>query len=112
MLLTINKIKVQEIHTFILTYKNLVVSIKVQVIHTFVEVIDMKNLNLVNARKKKNLTQDELAKRVNLVTKAAVSNWETGYSRPRLEVALIVADILEEDVAFLFGYEVQGSHTK
>lgn len=72
----------------------------------------MKNMNLINARKKKNLTQEELAKKTNLVTKAAVSNWENGYSRPRLEVALKVADILEENVAFLFGYEVQESHTK
>lgn len=72
----------------------------------------MKNLNLKNARKKKNLTQSELAKLLKCVSKAAISNWETGYSKPRLEIALAVSIILEEDVAFLFGYNVQESCTK
>lgn len=72
----------------------------------------MKNLNLVSARKRKQLTQAELADLLKTVTKAAVSNWETGYSKPRLEVALAVSEILEEDVAFLFGYNVQESCTK
>ncbi|UUV27091.1 MULTISPECIES: helix-turn-helix transcriptional regulator [Lysinibacillus] len=72
----------------------------------------MKNLNLISARKKKQLTQAELANLLKTVSKAAISNWETGYSKPRLEVALAVSKILEEDVAFLFGYNVQGSCTK
>ncbi|WP_042472881.1 helix-turn-helix transcriptional regulator [Bacillus ndiopicus] len=72
----------------------------------------MKNLNLITARKKKQLTQAELAGLLKTVTKAAISNWETGYSKPRLEVALAVSEILEEDVAFLFGYNVQESCTK
>lgn len=72
----------------------------------------MKNLNLINARKKKNLTQSELAKLLKSVSKAAISNWETGYSKPRLEMAIAVSIILEEDVAFLFGYNVQESCTK
>lgn len=72
----------------------------------------MKNLNLITARKKKQLTQAELANLLKTVSKAAVSNWETGYSKPRLEVALAVSEILEEDVAFLFGFNVQDSCTK
>jgi len=72
----------------------------------------VKNLNLINARKKKNLTQFELAKLLKCVSKAAISNWETGYSKPRLEMAIAVSIILEEDVAFLFGYNVQESCTK
>ena len=72
----------------------------------------MKNLNLINARRRKNLTQDELAKLVKCGGKATVSNWETGYSKPRLEVALAVSKVLEEDVAFLFGYNVQDSCTQ
>ena len=72
----------------------------------------MKNLNLINARKNKNLTQAELADSLQCVTKAAVSNWETGYSKPRLEVAMAVSKILEKDVVFLFGYNVQASCTK
>ncbi|MFF2797074.1 helix-turn-helix transcriptional regulator [Lysinibacillus xylanilyticus] len=72
----------------------------------------MKNLNLINARKRKNLTQSELAKQLKCVSKAAISNWETGYSKPRLEMAIAVSIILEEDVAFLFSYNVQESCTK
>ena len=72
----------------------------------------MKNLNLINARKKKGLTQSELAKLLKCVSKATISNWETGYSKPRLEVALLASEILDEDVAFLFGYHVQESCTK
>lgn len=72
----------------------------------------MKNLNLINARKKKGLTQSELAKLLRCASKATVSNWETGYSKPRLEVAIAISKILDEDVAFLFGYYVQDSCTK
>ncbi|MFJ7698940.1 helix-turn-helix transcriptional regulator [Lysinibacillus fusiformis] len=72
----------------------------------------MKNLNFINARKKKQLTQAELAKLLKFVSKATISNWETGYSKPRLEMALTVSEILDEDVAFLFGYNVQESCTK
>ncbi len=71
----------------------------------------MKNSNLIIARKKKNLTQAELANMLKTVSKATISNWETGYSKPRLEVALAVSRILDEDVAFLFGYDVQDSCT-
>lgn len=67
----------------------------------------MKNSNLINARKKKNLTQAELANLLKTVSKTTISNWETGYSKPRLELALAVSRVLEEDVAFLFGYDVQ-----
>ncbi|WP_254636085.1 helix-turn-helix transcriptional regulator [Lysinibacillus sp. GbtcB16] len=38
------------------------------------------------------------------VSKATISNRETGYSKPRLEMAITVSEILDEDVAFLFGY--------
>lgn len=72
----------------------------------------MKNLNLINARKKKNLTQSELAKLLKYVSKAAISNWETVYSKPRLQMAITVSIILEEDVAYLFGYNVQESCMK
>lgn len=66
----------------------------------------MKNLNLIAARKEKGLTQEDLAQAVNCSSKATVSNWETGYSKPRLEVALAIAEVLEADVSFLFGYKV------
>lgn len=64
----------------------------------------MKNFNLIKARKKKGLTQEELAKALKCSSKATVSNWETGYSKPRLEVALAISKLLDEDLAYLFGY--------
>lgn len=66
----------------------------------------MKNLNLINARKKKGMTQEDLAKAIKCAGKATISNWETGYSKPRLGAALTTAKVLDEDVAFLFGYKV------
>lgn len=66
----------------------------------------------MSARKKKGYTQLALAEMLECVSKATVSNWETGYSKPRLEVALAVSEVLEEDVSFLFGYNVQDSCTK
>lgn len=72
----------------------------------------MKNINLINARKKKKLTQDELAKMLGYKGKSSVSNWENGHSTPPLAVAIKVAQILGEDVSFLFGSYVQGSHTE
>lgn len=53
--------KVQKNHTFLSKYENLVAIIKVQVIHT-IGGFCMKALDLINARKKKGLTQTELAK--------------------------------------------------
>ncbi|MER2126331.1 helix-turn-helix transcriptional regulator [Solibacillus sp.] len=64
----------------------------------------MKNLNLINARKKKGWTQEDLAKAIKCAGKATISNWETGYSKPRLETAITIARVLDEDVAYLFGY--------
>ena len=63
-----------------------------------------KNENLIKARKKKGFTQGELAKLVNASSKATISNWENGYSKPRLEVALVLSEVLEVDVFILFGY--------
>ncbi|HZG10559.1 MAG TPA: helix-turn-helix transcriptional regulator [Kurthia gibsonii] len=62
----------------------------------------MKNLNLIAARKNMKMTQQELANKTKAVTKATISNWENGYSRPRLEIAILVAEILKKDVSFLF----------
>lgn len=48
------------------------------------------------------MTQQELANKTKSVTKATISNWENGYSKPRLELAILVAEILKKDVSFLF----------
>ncbi|MGG1291411.1 helix-turn-helix transcriptional regulator [Bacillus smithii] len=72
----------------------------------------MKNTRLINARIKKGLSQEKLALKLGYKGKQAVSNWENGYSNPPLQKALKAAEILEEDVSFLFGNKVQETHTK
>ncbi|MDQ0427720.1 DNA-binding XRE family transcriptional regulator [Planomicrobium stackebrandtii] len=72
----------------------------------------MKNTNLTEAREKKNLTQEQLAKMLGKAGKQSVSNWENGHSKPPLPIAFRIAEILEEDISFLFSFEVQDSHIK
>lgn len=53
-------------------------------------------------RKKKKLTQEELAIKVN-VTKAAISNYENGHSTPSNETLVALADALGIDTDYLLG---------
>lgn len=70
-----------------------------------------KNLFLIESRKKKGLTQEQLAELLGY-QKATVSNWENGYSNPSLTDAFKVSEILDEDINYLFlGLKVQVSHT-
>ncbi|WP_433618718.1 helix-turn-helix transcriptional regulator [Paenibacillus cellulositrophicus] len=70
-----------------------------------------KNVDLVDARKNKGLTQEELAALLGY-SKATVSNWENGYSNPSLTDAFKVSRILEKDINKLFsGLDVQENHT-
>ncbi|MED2801546.1 helix-turn-helix transcriptional regulator, partial [Bacillus thuringiensis] len=43
-----------------------------------------KRHNLINARKRKKLTQEALGAQINK-KKTVISNWETGYATPTLE---------------------------
>ncbi|MGR2696144.1 helix-turn-helix transcriptional regulator [Bacillus subtilis] len=71
----------------------------------------MKNHKLVKARKAKGLTQEKLAIQLKY-KKSTVSNWENGYSTPKMEDAFKVAEILDCDIKDLFlCNEGQGSHT-
>jgi putative transcriptional regulator len=71
----------------------------------------MKNLNLINARKSKNLTQEQLAEILDC-QKTTISNWENGYSKPTLDDAYKVAKVLESDINHLFfEHKVQETHT-
>lgn len=74
----------------------------------------MRNDRLAEARKESGLTQAQLAHKLdNTITKATVSNWETGYSSPQtLALAIKVATILGKDVHYLFGSQVQETQTK
>lgn len=70
-----------------------------------------KNLELIRARKAKKLTQEKLAELL-LCKKTTISNWENGYSKPTLDVAYKVSEILETDMNILFfGDKVQESQT-
>ena len=53
-----------------------------------------KNIKLL--RQQKNMTQDQLAEAL-FVTRQTVSNYETGRSRPDLEMLLKIAEVLEAD---------------
>lgn len=50
--------------------------------------------NIKNIRKKNNITQEELAEKLN-VTRQAVSNWENGKSEPDIETLTKIAQIFD-----------------
>ncbi|MEV9639159.1 helix-turn-helix transcriptional regulator [Mammaliicoccus sciuri] len=72
----------------------------------------MKNINLIQSSEKKKLTQGQLAKMLGYKGKQSVANWENGYTSPPLETGLRISQILEEDISFLFNFEVQDIHHK
>jgi len=71
----------------------------------------MKNNRLKKAREEKSLNQEQLAKLVGAIGKSSVSNWENGHSSPTLETAIKLSRILNKDVEYLFGHDVQASYT-
>ncbi|MGY3717144.1 helix-turn-helix transcriptional regulator [Sutcliffiella cohnii] len=60
-----------------------------------------KNHTLIKARKAKDLTQEQLAN-ILKCKKTTVSNWENGYSKPTLDVAYKVSEVLGVDISTLF----------
>ncbi len=60
--------------------------------------------NIVRLRKERGLTQEQLAKLLN-VTVGAVSKWENGNNRPDIELLPILADVLQVSIDALLGYE-------
>ena len=66
----------------------------------------MLNENMKALRKNKGLTQEELAKRLNVV-RQTVSKWEKGLSVPDAEMLQKIADVLESDVSQLLGAPIQ-----
>lgn len=71
----------------------------------------IKNQRLIEARKQKQLNQEQLAKMLGFKGKQSVANWENGHSRPTLTTAIAISRVLEKDVVFLFGNHVQDAHT-
>lgn len=72
----------------------------------------MKNLRLIEARKEKQLNQTQLAQILGFKGKQSVANWENGHSTPTLSTAIKIAEVLEKDIVYLFGFNVQDTHTK
>ena len=56
---------------------------------------------LKNLREKNNLTQEQLAERVQ-VTRQAVSRWETGETQPNTDTLKLLSRVF--DVSYAFGF--------
>lgn len=65
-----------------------------------------KRLKIVEARRKKGLTQDELAYRVG-ISRAFLSNIERGEHDPSLKVAQLISKELGESTDYFFESNVQ-----
>ena len=62
----------------------------------------MLNENIKSFRKKKGLSQEELAIKLNVV-RQTVSKWELGLSVPDAEMLIKLADVLETSINTLLG---------
>lgn len=71
----------------------------------------MKNYRLIQARKNKNMSQEQLAIKLGFKGKQSVANWENGHSTPTLSTAISISKLLDEDVEYLFGEIVQVTPT-
>lgn len=58
-------------------------------------------LNLRTARKRKNLTQLELAKLLDMKNKQSISDWESGKSMPKTSTLIKIAEILDVSLDWL-----------
>ena len=60
--------------------------------------------NLLQLRKLKNLTQEDIAERIG-VSRQAVAKWESGDTMPDLEKSRLLAEVLEVSLDDLANYE-------
>ena len=67
------------------------------------EVIDMRDIgkNIKDLRQRQNMTQEELADKL-FVTRQTVSNYETGKSRPDVDMIIKIAEVLSTDANTVF----------
>ncbi|MDD6289843.1 MAG: helix-turn-helix transcriptional regulator, partial [Eggerthellales bacterium] len=56
------------------------------------------NETLARLRKERNMTQEELAARL-YVTRQAVSRWENGETSPGIDMAKLIATVLDVPIA-------------
>jgi tellurite methyltransferase len=64
---------------------------------------DIIGSNIIHYRKERNLTQDELAKQLD-ITYQAVSKWENGQTTPDISLLPLLASILNVSIDRLMGY--------
>lgn len=79
-----------------------------------IEVITMRDIskNIRAMRTAKNMTQDELAEKL-YVTRQTVSNYETGKSRPDVEMLTKIAEVLDTDInTLIYGLPTPPSRRK
>lgn len=61
--------------------------------------------NILSLRKKNNLSQEQLAEKVN-VSRQTISNWELGETSPNPEQLILLSKILQVSIDYLLGNEV------
>ena len=64
---------------------------------------DIIGANIVRYRKERNLTQEELAKQLN-ISYQAVSKWENGQTTPDISLLPLLSSILNVSIDRLMGY--------
>jgi len=64
---------------------------------------DIIGLNIARYRKERNLTQEELAKQLN-ISYQAISKWENGQTKPEISLLPVLASILNVSIDRLMGY--------
>lgn len=64
-------------------------------------------MNISNARERQGMAQSELAERLK-VTQGAISQWETGKAKPRADMLIKLAGILNCTVDELLKEETEG----
>lgn len=68
--------------------------------------------NIKKFRKERNMTQEELAEKMN-VTRQAVSNWETAKTEPDVDTLTRLADVFEVSVEeMIYGAKKEGDKVK
>lgn len=89
------KKRLQNVNIILTRLQNVTIMIIDYKMKTREEVICLYNLS--DLRKKHNMTQNELANRLN-VSKSAVALWETGKRTPTLSKAIAIAAIFDVSV--------------
>lgn len=65
--------------------------------------------NLIEFRQKNNLTQDEIARQLN-IPRSTYATYEQGHSRPGVEVLIQLSEIFKIPLAKLIGIKQEGEN--